>query len=56
MNETTDNQKPVRSDAWGTAALGGDPSRGRLGYKRCPFGKLMADPCGHDTSGAGSRI
>jgi len=25
----------------GTAALGGDPSRGRLGYMRCPFGSAL---------------
>jgi len=34
---------PVRSDAWGAVALGGDPSRGRLGYMRCP--------CEHTTNG-----
>jgi len=32
----------ICSDAWGTAALGGGPSRGRLGYRACP--------CGHTTN------
>jgi len=31
----------VHHDAWGTAALSGDPSRGRLGYMRCPFGSAL---------------
>jgi len=39
---------PVRSDAWGTAALGGDPSRGRLGYMRCP--------CGHTINGPACKL
>jgi hypothetical protein len=32
----------ICSDAWGTAALGGGPGRGRLGYRACP--------CGHTTN------
>jgi len=42
----------VRGDAWGTAALGGDPSRGRLGYMRCPFDRSRVSPYGHPTNGS----
>ena len=38
----------VRSDAWGAAALGGDPSRGRLGYRICP--------CGHTANRHGTTV
>ena len=50
----------VRSDPWGTAAVGGGPSRGRLGYIRCPCGHPTNRPDGcvgfvsHDPPRAGS--